>query len=410
MANLNEVINALPQADNQSSFITQTQNTNDLKKQIRKSHFENLKYAKQICKYFKGINNYDTGLNIFNFLKTYVPYYIEPAKKQTTRTLPRMLQDAESGNGSDCKHYSIFTGTILQALHIPFKYRLAGYNTEYPQHIYCIITNNGNPICVDAVFQFYNTEKKPTIKQDMALYNLSGIETQAEINGRFKDKLKKITDGVKTVGLAIPRGAMLGLIDLNVKSFATKLAKLYESKGDAGLQWWHQFGGNIEILKKNIDKGKKRKPLFGIAGTQEAEQMGFVIPTALASAAPIIMKILDALKKAGINPEEIVEAAKEAADGFEALTGKKVTDVLFKKGLGGEEDKPSTTSLDSDSLKPINEADANKVLQAKAKAEVNREIQNEGKGNFFETHKKQILIGGGVLVGSAILYKILKKK
>ena len=138
--------------------------------------------------------------------------------------------------------------------------------------------------------------------------------------------------------------------------------------------------------------------------------MGFVIPAALASAAPIILKIIDVLKKAGINPEQLLEAGKEAADGFEALTGKKVTNVLFKKGLGGEEDKPSKENLDSDSLKPINEADANKVLQAKAKAEVNREIQNEGKGNFFETHKKQILIGGGVLVGSAILYKILKKK
>ena len=407
MPTFDKIYDLLPLPQMFDKKIKQTQTTNDLILAIKESHKENLKFGKIIAPYFKGETDYQTGKNIFDFLKFYIPYYIEPAEKQTTRTLPRMLHDAAGGYGSDCKHYSIFTGVILQALKIPFKYRLAGYNTTYPQHIYCVIKKEN--IIVDAVLPYYNTEKKPLNYKDMSLYQMSGIDN-AEINGKFKDKLKKITGGVKTVGLAIPRGAMLALIDLNVKSFATKLAKLYDAKGDDGLKWWHQFGGDVKILKKNIDKGKVRKPLFGIAGTQEAEQIGFAIPAALASAAPIILKIIDTLKKAGINPEELIEAGKEAADGFESLTGKKLTNVLFKKGLEGGEDVPSKQNLSSNDLQPINEADAQKVLRAKAAAEVNTNLNEETKGNFFEKHKKKILIAGAVIVAGGILYKVTRKK
>ena len=66
------------------------------------------------------------------------------------------------------------------------KYRLAGYNTNYPQHIYCV-TNN---YIIDAVLNFFNYEKKPIkYKKDMALYNLSGIEDMDDI-GRTKEERK----------------------------------------------------------------------------------------------------------------------------------------------------------------------------------------------------------------------------
>lgn len=93
---------------------------------------------------------------------------------------------------------------------------------------------------------------------------------QQSINGLFSG----IWRGVKKVTLAAPRNAYLGLVALNFRGFATKLANvIYQADGktfDSVNQKkiydkWNSLGGDWHALHKAIDSGKKKKAI--LAGT-----------------------------------------------------------------------------------------------------------------------------------------------
>tara|TARA_R110000868_G_scaffold411573_1_gene705441 strand:- start:4322 stop:5542 length:1221 start_codon:yes stop_codon:yes gene_type:complete len=406
MANFDQVFNSLPSAKNIAVKVKQNQSTQDLIDSIKEAHQDNKKYANKIAHYFKGSNDYQTGKNIWQFLKNYVPYKIEPSDTQTSKTLPRILDDATKGIGSDCKHYSTFAGSILNSLNIPFIYRMAGYQSTTPQHIYCVIKNGAKDIPLDAVLPYYDYEKKNLKQIDMSLYNLSGV-VDSDMGG-FKDRFKKIKDGIKTVGLAVPRLAFLGLLELNVHKFATKLAELYKNKGDAGLKFWTDFGGDLDKFKKVIADGAKKK---GFGDTDE-KIMGVAIETLIASAIPIIMKVVKALKEAGIKTEDLTKIVADGKDAFKSITGQDADSTLFKKSQDSES---TNTVLTSASVAPINDNDA-KILTVAKEAQI---IKNELKKgvssgskikDFYNDHKKVILIGGGIVAAATIIYFLKKKK
>jgi hypothetical protein len=307
-----EVLSYLPQSNGMDKLLMNHQNTDDLAKAIAKSHHSNLKYAKEIAFLFKGNDDVESCKNIFNFIKKYVPYSIEPGEKQCIKTLPRMLDDARKKIGSDCKMYSVLTGTILKSLNIPFKYRLAGYTTDYPQHIYCV-----NDMCtIDAVLPFFNNEKKPyKYKQDMALYNLSGVDQIGKWEpktkfGKFikneidaakvgKDQAKEVVKGaidkVKMIGLAIPRNAFLLLVKINVRGLATRLQRL-QAKNPADLEklWVKQLGGDITFLNQEIKVGSAKKPFLGskVSGVDQIGVAGEEVTAIIAAASPVLLAVI----------------------------------------------------------------------------------------------------------------------
>jgi hypothetical protein len=404
MVTFDKIYNSLPLPSMNDLKVKQTQNTADLIEAIKNSHNENLKFAKKIAPMFRGVNNFQTGSNIFNFLKTYIPYHVEPAARQTTRTLPRMLHDAAGGIGSDCKHYSVFTGTILESLKIPFKYRLASYNSEYPQHIYTVICDGRKEIIVDAVLSNYNTEKKPLKKYDMSLYKLSGVE----IGNTAKNKrlAKKIVEKTKTVGLAIPRNAFLLLVDFNIFGLATKLKKVNDFAGDAGLKFWSQFGGKIEALKKAIAKGAVKKPIASIHGVDDLQGMGVAgeLAASFAAALPIIIKVIDLFKNMKIPTDGIDTTADAAKTDFEAATGSKFSDTVFKQEAGS--DKTGTVLTKNDAIQTT-QSDADKIAEYKAQQ---AEKSTDGKSrNFMGVPIKYLAIGGGILLVGGIAYAMNKK-
>ena len=407
MANFDQVFNSLPSAKNIAVKVKQNQSTQDLIDSIKEAHQDNKIYANKIAHYFRGSNDYQTGKNIWQFLKNYVPYKIEPSETQTSKTLPRILDDATKGIGSDCKHYSTFAGSILNSLNIPFIYRMAGYQSTTPQHIYCVIKSGTKEIPLDAVLPYYDYQKKNLKQIDMSLYNLSGVDSDF---GRLtaRERLKKITAGVKTVGLAVPRLAFLGLLELNVHKFATKLAELYKNKGDAGLKFWVDFGGDLDKFKKVIADGAKKK---GFGDTDE-KIMGVAIETLIASAIPIIMKVVKALKDAGVNTEDLTKLVADGKDAFKSITGQDVDSTLFKKSQDSES---TATVLTSSSAVAINDNDA-RILTAAKEAQLIKNDLKPGVSSgskikdFYNDHKKVILIGGGIVAAATIIYLIKKKK
>lgn len=308
-----EVMSYLPPADGNDKMLLRTQDTDDLKKAISKSHLENLKFAKKIAFLFKGENEYDTCKNIWNFIKKYIPYSVEPVEKQCIKSIPRILQDARMGMGSDCKMYSVLSGCILKSLRIPFKYRLTGWvSSKYPQHIYCVT----DKYIIDGVLPFFNYEKNNyKYKKDMALYNLSGVDKIGKLPTRkqLKEKVKKFTKGAldkaKVVGAAIPRNAFLLILNTNARGIATKLSKLDKKSPNKLIDLWvKKFGGNIDNLRAAIRNGEKRKPFLGGKMSGDDESLGFdpaSITAALVTAAPIILAVIKAMKDDGIPTEDV---------------------------------------------------------------------------------------------------------
>lgn len=407
---LNQVLGILPRSDNKAKLITNWQSENDLIKAIMQSHADNIKYAKKINKFFDDGTARGTAYNIFNFLKNYVPYSVEPSSKQAVKTLPRMLNDARIGIGSDCKMYSVFTNTILNSLGYNSIYRFAGYKNSGLTHVYTVMPSQN--LIIDAVLPTFDSEKPYTNKKDMSLYKMSGVDDEITITGiNFKKvaknvktninkavksipaTAKKVTQGVKTVSLAVPRNAFLLLVRVNAKGLATKLKTLKDKGND--FKWWFDIGGNRTDLNKVIDLGANKKAIFAGVIEENASRKfidmssldatigePMTIATALATASPILIKVYSELKKSGINVDDAVKTVQSANKGFEALTGKKVTDVIFKKDAGVS---TSDTKISPAQLKDTDMATATKLVDSITKIQtgLNSSQLNEAKAQLF---------------------------
>ena len=435
MVDLKTLYKKLPPAKVNDKKTMDNQTTSDIINQVLLQHKLNRADAKKIAHYFDTGNAYSTCQAIWDFLKYKVKYSIEPSSYQSTKTLSRFIYDALHNTGkNDCKHFAGFTGAILDALGYNFAYRFAGYSKyhKYPTHVYVVCYDSiGNEIIIDAVINGFDLEKPYTIKIDknMALYQLSGLE-DAEVGGilsKAKNAVKKAATGVKqaaksvakpvvqaakavkqgalTVSLAIPRNAFLLLVRFNVHGWATGLNKMSWDK----LKWWSEwFGGNRTDLQNAIKAGAKNKRILGINYNDYLvpESVGAIgvepvtVTAALASATPIIVKVADVLKEAEKISDTVnkvtttvnktQDAINKGNAAFKSLTGKSVSDVIFKKDSGKTAD---TSQLTAGDFSTPTDSEAMAVANSVAKS---KPMDN----------KNLLLIGGGAL---ALIF-LLKKK
>jgi hypothetical protein len=455
------ILKLLPKPNYRSKLINGWQNTDDIVKAIQQQHIENLQAADKIKHLFCDKDERTTARNIFDFLKSEIEYKVEPASKQTTKTLQRFVAD-----GGDCKHFALFANTILQQCGFKGIYRFAGYRDRRNlQHVYTYLPKSNTVL--DAVLPSFDTEKPYTTKKDinMSLYKLSGVDNEiGKISfDQIKSNLKtatakssnvvkkaaaqipnaaaKLAQGSKTVSLTIPRAAFRGLVALNVHGLATNLKKVTDKKGTMdGLGWWYDFGGDRNELQKTINESAGKKKIFGIEEENAAAREVYggysgevrigepvTVAASLASAAPILIKVLDVLKKAGINVDDvqkIADVTKKASADFENVTGEKLTNVIFKKDTGA---KTEVKKLSSNDLKPTTTQDAEKVVTAAVAQstgvdpQVIKEIKETVaidtpitaapdaptpmKNLFGGIDNKMLLLGGGALLLAFFVFK-----
>lgn len=440
-----EVYKLLPKAKLENKKTVATQTTTDIINQVLEQHNINKVEAQKIAHLFDCGNLYDTSLEIWSFLKYKIPYSVEPGEYQSTKTISRFLYDAMNGTGkNDCKHFSNFTASILDALGYNFVYRFAGYSNydNYPTHVYVVAKDGSSEVLIDAVINGFDIEKKYNFKIDkkinknMSLYKLSGFDYENnhhQIGGLF-DKVKQFGNWVKekavdvknaaaeginvvknsalTVGLAVPRNAFLGLVRLNVRGWATGLDKMSWEK----LSWWKDwFGGNRTDLQNAINAGKKNKRIFGVNDNEQLHYMGEPVTVAslLASSAPIISKVVTVLDEAkkisdmveGVTSkvESTKSLIKKANNGFKKTTGIDVANVIFKKEEGVN---INTTTLTPGMFKTPTNNEAMQittmVLDGKA-VPMNTSISLSNDVFRNKNNKKALLIGGAALAALFIL-------
>ena len=135
----------------------------------------------------KGNNVLATCRNIWDFVYHHIQYKMDATGIEQVRRPSRTWADRSTGVDCDC--YTVFIGSILTNLGIPFVIRITKYGgKKHFQHVYPVVVGSGKPIPIDCVADRFNyevpySEKKdiavdgPVILQDIS--GLSGVDTVA---------------------------------------------------------------------------------------------------------------------------------------------------------------------------------------------------------------------------------------
>jgi hypothetical protein len=308
-----QILQKLPPFYNKRDILVNDQDVSDIITGILTTHAQYANQYDKIAPYFIGSNNYQTGANIWHFLKNNVRYKVEPESMQMLKAPAAIVTEIINNrvNTSDCKNMSLFTGGILAAINraggrINWCYRFGSYKflDKMPQHVFCVINPDTNKeIWVDAVLPTYNNKKQYYYKIDktpkkMALISLAGTDDENIIGGKKrqakkaakkeskaakkaankekrKNFFKKLKEKVKKAGkfvlkynpaTATSRNAFLLLTKVNTRSLATNLKKLKDKGNNEAQTFWKKIGGNVSALNNAIESGAKKKRLGVICG------------------------------------------------------------------------------------------------------------------------------------------------
>ncbi len=171
---------------------TVTDTVAEMKKVIKSYAWQTAKLAPLL----KGKDLYDTCRKIWEHLFLHIKYKEDTEGKEELR-LSTLSWNLRTIRGIDCDDFTIFAGSILYNLKIPFYIRIARYaGKDYFQHVYAVIPFQGRRyITIDAVLDEYDSEKTTVETKDflvMNTSNLNGIDISV-LGGVDDDTLNEIS-------------------------------------------------------------------------------------------------------------------------------------------------------------------------------------------------------------------------
>jgi hypothetical protein len=117
----------------------------------------------------------DTCRKIWNFCYEHIQYNQDEPGIEQLRRPARVWADRKTGVDCDC--FSIFIGSILYNLKIPFSFRITKYGKPNFQHVYVVVERGGRTIILDPVVDSFDYEKPFSEKKDTPMSAL-GIPIQ----------------------------------------------------------------------------------------------------------------------------------------------------------------------------------------------------------------------------------------
>jgi len=254
-----------------------------------------------------------TCLNIWKFTFHHIQYKEDKKGTEQVRRPARTWADRKRGVDCDC--LSVFIGSILTNLNIPFSLRLTRYNEPHFEHVYPVAHLENEDIILDAVVHAFNYEIGYTEKKDIAMNleylngindddqlvnqildedipmdaqafvfdeDLEGLEGKAQRKARkakrkakreakgkttFKEKVKKGLHVINRVNPAttLLRAGILASMKLNIMQVASKLRFAYWSETEA--QRNNMDMGKYKLLQ--AIREKMEKIFFGAGGKPE---------------------------------------------------------------------------------------------------------------------------------------------
>ncbi|GAA4277023.1 transglutaminase-like domain-containing protein [Aquimarina mytili] len=157
----------------------QLKDTLNLMKQIiKETKGDTVKLASKL----KGHNVVETCMNIWQFVYDHIQYTMDKTGIEQVRRPSRTWADRK--NGVDCDCYTVFIGSILSNLDIPFKMRITKYGgKQHFQHVYPIVPIQGGHITIDCVTDKFNHEVPYSEKKDISINGTAEIKDISGLSG-----------------------------------------------------------------------------------------------------------------------------------------------------------------------------------------------------------------------------------
>ena len=182
MPSIQTVRNALPPFRNEKVTIKQRQGTNDIIREILKTHQMYETDYDNIVPLFDTGKIYSTCEGIWNFLKYNLTYREESGEEQSVKSPAAILHPGEN---IDCKHYSLFAGGILDAIKSMYDepwtwcYRFATdkKGSKEATHVFVVVFDKGKEIWIDPCLYAFNYHRAWPYYIDetvMSLVRISG--------------------------------------------------------------------------------------------------------------------------------------------------------------------------------------------------------------------------------------------
>lgn len=218
----------IPGFTGQEEEIVSNHDTEDIKDLLLSKDGVFVDQVQGYCKSLQGLDDEEICKAVFDCLKQNVTYRADTAQEQLLKS-PAALFHYKEG---DCKSFSLFAGTVLRVMQIPYNYRLVSFDRgdPTPTHVY-VVANPGTreQYIIDATLNKFNYEKPYTYKQDEKMLkflsapgNASGYHTFALMrynrrggnNGRVNGFLQDISSGQIKKAFTVDTKAP-GVVDSN---------------------------------------------------------------------------------------------------------------------------------------------------------------------------------------------------
>lgn len=148
-------------------------NTQDIMNVLLAADGSAAAFTKKFAPTLKGRSLIETCRNVWEFVKTQIPYKIDTPGYQWIKSPGRLWADQQG----DCKSFSLFIGSCLRNLGIPYGYRFTSYRPDdaTPTHVYVYVPlKNGKELILDAVWKGpFNSQKPFAHKKDVLMSKIS---------------------------------------------------------------------------------------------------------------------------------------------------------------------------------------------------------------------------------------------
>ena len=269
MVSKSAVLKKLAPFNNYKKVVSADQTVTDIIDGIVNTHYQYQDEYDKISNYFVGESELETARNIFNFLKSNVPYYIESTNNQTLRSPSAIV--ALPG---DCKSYALFANGVLDSLNrkgifqVPLAFRFAGYKdtTREPQHVFAVMyPGTKKEIWIDPVLNRFNEKRQTSFYKDkkikMSLIALSGVgysatDKRAEMEA-YRDKLVSDRDRLLQAGAITPGSSKELQYKVAINKVTVALQDLPSVNGIGEFDWQNAFSSLVTTAPEIITASRR---------------------------------------------------------------------------------------------------------------------------------------------------------
>ncbi|MBI9058381.1 MAG: hypothetical protein JEZ01_11520 [Labilibaculum sp.] len=228
----------------------------------------------ELANYLKKENKAKTLESIWDFVFNHIQYKRDLATVEQLSTPARIWLNRSTPNTpTDCDDHSIFVGSLLYCLGIPFSIRMAGYDGKAYSHVYII----AGSVCIDTVLHKFNCEAEYTSKKDRKMQietlaghendHVSGLAALDSLHQSGEDyalEMERIEEAEELNGL---EGSELANEEIALKGLSEKQLEITLNEYHLDPEKYHRLGFKKEYwehMQKALDSIQRGDSLEGI--------------------------------------------------------------------------------------------------------------------------------------------------